>query len=390
MRQRLLKIRAKKVIVATGSLERPLVFNNNDRPGIMLSSAVKRYADYYGVATGQKNIFFTNNDTAYESAISLNKKGIKVEAIIDTREKSNSEFTIEAESLGIKIYKSYTVVDTGGYKRINKITIMELSKDGQSFTSSEKITLNCDCLAIAGGWTPAVHLFTQSGGKLKFRDDDQVFIPNKYPSDQVSIGSCNGDFELDDIIKNTSITLKEFLNIKETEYDDLKIKCPKDKEIRNIWLLPSDKVIGKTKPFVDYQNDATAKDIKLALREGFRSIEHVKRYTTTGMGTDQGKLGNMHALGIIADTTGVKMGELGTTTFRPPYTPLTFGTIVGRNVGEYFDTFRRTPMNDWHIEHKAEFENVGQWKRAWYYPKNNETMYDAVQRESKAARDSAG
>ena len=390
VRQRLLKIRAKKVIVATGSLERPLVFNNNDRPGIMLSSAVKKYADYFGVATGQKNIFFTNNDTAYESAISLSKKGINVEAIIDIREQSNSEFTKEAENLGIKIYRSHTIVDTEGYKRINKVTIMQLSKDGQSFSSSKKTTLNCDCLAIAGGWTPAVHLFTQSGGKLKFRDEDQVFIPNKYPSDQISIGSCNGDFEIGDVITHSSKAIKEFLNISKSDYDNLNIKCPKDKEFRNIWLLPSDKILGKTKPFVDYQNDATAKDIKLALREGFRSIEHVKRYTTTGMGTDQGKLGNMHALGIIAETAGVKMGELGTTTFRPPYTPLTFGTIVGRNVGEYFDTFRRTPMNDWHIEHKAEFENVGQWKRAWYYPQNNETMHQAVQRESKAARDSAG
>ena len=356
----------------------------------MLSSAVKKYADYYGVATGQKNIFFTNNDTAYESAISLQKKGIKVEAIIDIREQSNTGFTKEAEDLGIKIYRSHTVVNTEGYKKINKITIMELSRDGQSFANQEKINLDCDCLAISGGWTPAVHLFTQSGGKLKFRDEDQVFIPNEYPSDQISIGSCNGDFELDDIIKNSTKSLKEFLDIKETEFDSLEINCPKDNEIRNIWLLPSNKVLGKTKPFVDYQNDATAKDIKLALREGFRSIEHVKRYTTTGMGTDQGKLGNMHALGIIAETAGIKMGELGTTTFRPPYTPLTFGTIVGRNVGEYFDTFRRTPMNDWHIENKAEFENVGQWKRAWYYPKNNETMHDAVQRESKAARNSAG
>ena len=390
IRQRLLKIRAKKVIVATGSLERPLVFNNNDRPGIMLSSAVKKYADYYGVATGQKNVFFTNNDTAYESAISLSKKGINVQAIVDIRERSNSEFTKDAESLGIKIYRSHTVVNTEGYKRINEITIMELSKDGQSFANSQKITLNCDCLAMAGGWTPAVHLFTQSGGKLTFRDKDQVFIPHKYPSDQVSIGACNGDFELDDVVKNSLKTLKDFLNIKETDYDDLDIKCSKDKEIRNIWLLPSDKVLGKTKPFVDYQNDATAKDIKLALREGFRSIEHVKRYTTTCMGTDQGKLGNMHALGIIAETSNVTMGELGTTTFRPPYTPLTFGTIVGRNVGEYFDTFRRTPMNDWHTEHKAKFENVGQWKRAWYYPKNNETMHEAVQRESVAARENAG
>jgi sarcosine oxidase, subunit alpha len=302
VRQRLLKIRAKKVIVATGSLERPLVFNNNDRPGIMLSSAVKKYADYFGVATGQKNIFFTNNDTAYESAISLSKKGINVEAIIDIREQSNSEFTKEAENLGIKIYRSHTIVDTEGYKRINKVTIMQLSKDGQSFSSSKKTTLNCDCLAIAGGWTPAVHLFTQSGGKLKFRDEDQVFIPNKYPSDQISIGSCNGDFEIGDVITHSSKAIKEFLNISKSDYDNLNIKCPKDKEFRNIWLLPSDKILGKTKPFVDYQNDATAKDIKLALREGFRSIEHVKRYTTTGMGTDQGKLGNMHALGIIAET----------------------------------------------------------------------------------------
>ena len=158
IRQRLLKIRAKKVIVATGSLESPLIFNNNDRPGIMLSSAVKKYADYYGVVCGRKNIFFTNNDTAYESAISLNKKGIKVEAIIDIRENSNTAIVKEAENLGIKIYWSHTVVDTHGYKKLKKISIMELSKDGQSFTSSNKTILDCDCLGMAGGWTPAVHL----------------------------------------------------------------------------------------------------------------------------------------------------------------------------------------------------------------------------------------
>ena len=389
IRQRLLKIRAKKVIVATGSLERPLIFDNNDRPGIMLSSAIKKYADYYGVICGKKNVFFTNNDTAYESAISLFKKGINVQAIIDIREKSDSSIIKQTENLGIKIYWSHTVVNTYGYKKLKQISIMKLSKDGQSVVDS--ITnIDCDCLGMAGGWTPAVHLFTQSGGKLKFRDEDQVFIPSEYPSKQISIGSCNGDFELDVLIKNSSNSLKKFLEIKKTDYENLSVVTSKEKNKRNIWLLPTDKISGKTKPFVDYQNDATANDIKLALREGFRSIEHVKRYTTTGMGTDQGKLGNMHALGIIADTTGVKMGEVGTTTFRPPYTPLTFGTIVGRNVGEYFDSFRRTPMNDWHIENKAEFENVGQWKRAWYYPKKNETMHQAVQRESVAARYSAG
>ena len=389
IRQRLLKIRAKKVIAATGSIERPLIFNNNDRPGIILSSAIKKYSDYYGVVCGKENILFTNNDSAYETAISLFNKGIKINAIIDIREKVNSEITNHAEKIGIKIYNSYTIVDTSGYRRIKEVSIMKLSKDGQSVTGS-KIKIKCNCLGISGGWTPAVHLFTQSGGKLKFDNEDNVFIPSKYPSDQISIGSCNGEFDLNTIIKNFNQNLKNFLGIDKTSFEDLKINSTKEILKRNIWLLPSDKAIGKCKPFVDFQNDATAKDIKLALREGFRSIEHVKRYTTTGMGTDQGKLGNMHALGIISDTSGVKMSDLGTTTFRPPYTPLTFGTIVGRNVGEFFDIFRKTPMHDWHVDNNAEFENVGQWKRAWYYPKKGESMFDAVQRESKAARDGAG
>ncbi len=389
VRHRLLKIRAKKVISATGSLERPLVFDNNDRPGILLSSAIEKYSNLFGVACGQKNVLFTNNDSAYETAISLFQKGINVGAIIDNREEVDSKLVKEVEKNNIKIYKGYTVVNTFGYKKINKISIMQLSKDGQKVVGS-KISIDCDCLGMSGGWTPAVHLFTQSGGKLKFRDEDQVFIPDTYPSDQISIGSCNGEFTLDEILSSISKKLKDFLNIKKTEYENLEIQSHFNKTKRNIWLLPSDKIIGKTKPFVDYQNDATAKDIKLALREGFRSIEHVKRYTTTGMGTDQGKLGNMHALGIISETAGSKMGELGTTTFRPPYTPLTFGTIVGRNVGEYFDVFRKTPIHDWHVENKAKFENVGQWKRAWFYPKKNESMHEAVQRESKAARDSAG
>jgi sarcosine oxidase subunit alpha len=389
VRQRLLKIRAKKVITATGSIERPLIFNNNDRPGILLSSAIKKYADFYGVKSGEEIVLFTNNDTAYETALSLSDKGIKVKAIVDIRNANENRLIKSIKDLNIKIYNNHTVVDTKGHKRINKVSIMELSKDGTSVVGN-KIDINCDCLGMAGGWTPAVHLFTQSGGKLKFRDSDNIFVPNIYSSDQISVGACNGDFELSDILSLLPDQINKFLGINEESFKSVQVICSKDNNYRNIWLLPSDKILGKTKPFVDYQNDATAKDIKLALREGFRSIEHVKRYTTTGMGTDQGKLGNMHALGIIAETAKVQMGELGTTTFRPPYTPLTFGTIVGRNVGEYFDIFRKTPMHDWHVEHKAEFENVGQWKRAWYYPKNNEDMHQAVQRESKAARESAG
>ena len=389
IRQRLWKIRAKKVIISTGAIERPLIFNNNDRPGIILSSSIKKYIDYYGVKCGQKISLFTNNDSVYETAISLNNSGVTVNSIIDIRDKSNSSIVKQVEKLGIKIHWKHTVVSTTGYKKISSIELMKLTDDGSGVIGN-KLKEECDCLGISGGWTPMVHLFTQSGGKLKFSDKDNVFLPDKSSSEQISIGSCNGDFELDDVIKNSSKLVKQFLNIDHSDYENLNIDCSKEKDKKNIWLLPSDKPLGKTKPFLDFQNDSTAKDIKLALREGFKSIEHVKRYTTTGMGTDQGKLSNMHALGIVAEISGVKMGELGTTTFRPPYTPLSFGAIVGRNVGSFFDITRKTPMHDWHVEHKAEFENVGQWKRAWYYPRKNETMHEAVQRESKAARDSAG
>ena len=264
VRQRLLKIRAKKVITATGSIERPLIFNNNDRPGILLSSAIKKYVDFYGVKSGEKIVLFTNNDTAYETALSLNDKGIKVEAIIDIRNENDSELIKSVKNLNIKIFNNHTIVDTEGYKRINKVSIMELSKDGTSVVG-KKININCDCLGMSGGWTPAVHLFTQSGGKLKFRNSDNVFIPNVYSSDQLCIGACNGDFELSDIIKCIPDQINKFLNLSEESFKNVKISSTKENNYRNIWLLPSDKILGKTKPFVDYQNDATAKDINCLL-----------------------------------------------------------------------------------------------------------------------------
>ncbi len=388
IRQRLYKIRADKVVVAAGAIERPLVFNNNDRPGIMLANSVKRYLDFYGVSCGLNNIIFTNNDSAYETAVSLCEKGISVK-IVDIRKKSSSNIVKNAEELGINIFWNSTVINTFGHKKINSIEIMNLSEDGSNVIGNTN-KIACDCLAISGGWTPMVHMHTQSGGKLNFREIDQVFIPNEITENHINVGSCNGDFELEKIIINTNNKIKKFLNFTESDFDKNSILCSKELDKRNIWLLPSNISEGKTKSFIDFQNDSTANDIKLALREGFKSIEHVKRYTTTGMATDQGKLSNMHALGIIADTADVKMGTLGTTTFRPPFTPLTFGAIVGRSVGKFFDVTRKTSVQEWHTKNNAKFENVGQWKRPWYYPINSETFHDAVQRESKAARDSAG
>ena len=387
IRQRLWKVRAKKVILATGSIERPLVFDGNDRPGIMLSSAVKKYLNFYGVKCGNKIVIFTNNDSAYETAIELHNKNSKVQAIVDIREESSGDLPKKCNELGLKIYWKHAIVSSSGYTKVKNVSVMKLSKDN-SVVIGKKINIKCDSVAMSGGWTPAVHLFTQSGGKLDFNNQNFCFYPKKTTQKQISIGSCNGTFKLADIINESNQKTSEFIN--QNVKNKIKISEPKEGDLENIWLLPSNKALGKTKSFIDFQNDVTAKDIKLALREGYKSIEHVKRYTTTGMATDQGKIANMHALGIVAETTNTKMGDLGTTTFRPPYTPLTFGAIVGRNVNQFFDIIRRTPIHSWHKKNNAKFEDVGQWKRAWYYPIDNESMFDAVQRESKAARTKAG
>tara|TARA_Y100000590_G_scaffold404607_1_gene492271 strand:- start:3653 stop:6658 length:3006 start_codon:yes stop_codon:yes gene_type:complete len=387
IRQRLWKVRANKVILATGSIERPMVFDCNDRPGIMLSSAVRKYTNYYGVKCGNNVVLFTNNDDAYETAISLNNKGVKINTIVDIRDEPDGDLPKKCRSLGIKILPKHAVIYAEGHNKIKKVHIMKLSKDNSGVIGN-KIKINCDLLCVSGGYTPAIHLFTQSGGKLSYNDKKFYFHPKTSIVNQICIGACNGTFNLQKIVEESQIKTNDFLGTNHNE--DIKTYVFKSGNFENVWLIPTDKLSAKTKSFVDFQNDATSNDIKLALREGFRSIEHVKRYTTTGMATDQGKIGNMHALGIISEITNTKMGVLGTTTFRPPYTPLTFGAIVGRNVKEFFDPIRKTPIHDWQEKRGAKFEDVGQWKRAWYYPIGNESMHEAVQRESKLSRTHAG
>ena len=280
IRQRLWKVRAKKVILATGSIERTMIFDCNDRPGIMLSSAVRKYLNHYAVKCGNNAVIFTNNDDAYETALSLYNKGVKIKAIIDIREESKGDLVKKCNDLGLKILWKHTIVSTGGHKRVNHVFVMKLSNDNNSVIG-DKIKIDCDLVCVSGGYTPAVHLFTQSGGKLLFDDKRFYFYPGKSPLKQISIGSCVGIFNLKKIIQNTNIKVNEFLetNIK----NDIIVSDYNSGGFKNIWLMPSDKISGKTKSFVDFQNDSTANDIKLALREGFKSIEHVKRYTTTGM-----------------------------------------------------------------------------------------------------------
>jgi len=386
IRQVLWKIRAKKVILATGSIERPLTFNNNDRPGIMLSNSVSKYLNGYGVNLGKEIVIFTNNDSAYQTAIDYHHQNINVAAIVDIRNEIEGDLPLKVKELGIKIYSGSVISNTSGRKKIKTVTIKKINKGNID-------VLNCDLLCMSGGWSPTVHLFTQSRGKLKFREEDSCFVPFQSHQKTISVGSCNGVFDLKSILKETYESVNNFLNGHNKKssdcelYDSEKIKIGKQK---NAWLIEENNKIGKSKMFVDFQNDVTAKDIKIALSEGFKSIEHVKRYTTNGMATDQGKTSNVNALGIISELTGQNISNLGTTTFRLPYTPVTFGAMAGRYVKEFFDIERTTPMHTWHVNNNALFEDVGQWKRAWYYPKNKETMDEAVNREVRATRDSLG
>ena len=391
IRQRIWKIRSKQVVLATGSIERPIIFNNNDRPGIILANSARKYLNKYGVAVGKNLVFFTNNDSAYETAIDYFSRGINVEAIVDVRSEANGHFPKKARELGITILNGYEVSNTSGRLRVKEVKLKKLFNNTADYKKSS-ITIKCDTICVSGGWTPTVHLFTQSKGKLKYRDFDGSFIPEETFQNTLCVGSCNGDYNLNKILESLPSKLINFLNLKVnkvSEKSDYKTSEIPNSNHQNIWITSKEN-ISKTKMFVDFQNDVTAKDIKLALKEGFQSIEHVKRYTTTGMATDQGKTSNVNALGIISELTNTEISELGTTTFRLPYKPVTFGALAGRHIKEFFDLERTTPMHEWHKQNGAKFEDVGQWKRAWYYPKEKESFSSALNREVKATRDSLG
>jgi len=392
-RERLWKVRARQVILATGATERPLVFANNDRPGIMLSSAVSTYVNRYAVRPGEKGVVFTNNDSAYQTALDLKAAGAEVVALIDARADSSSEIANTVRSAGIQVMNASVVVDTAGSKRLQSVEVAGLSRDGKSLTGEVK-TLSCDLLAVSGGWSPVVHLSSQSGANAVWNEEAAMFCPGTPVQAQTSVGAANGTLDL-------KATLKQAVDAGNAAAKacgfDAAMKSPSTKAVQSdpilpLWLVPSPHTGGRgPKAFIDLQNDVGAADIKLATREGFHSVEHVKRYTAMGFGTDQGKTGNINGMAILADTLGQSIAATGTTVYRPNYTPITFGAIAGRDLGDkLFDPVRKTAMHAWHQENGAEFENVGQWKRPWYYPKAGESIHDAVNRECLAVRESVG
>lgn len=392
-REKLWQVRARQVILATGAAERPIVFPNNDRPGVMLASAISTYLNRYAVKPGSRSVVFTNNDSAYQTALDLKAADVEVVAVVDARPSSTSELANAVRDAGIQVINGSAVVDARGRKRLGAVEIMALSADGKMISGAGK-TLDCDLLAVSGGWSPVVHLNAQSGARPVWDDTTAMFRPGATSQAQVSVGAANGLLDLNDSLAeacdagNNAAIACGFDGITKPAT----AASPDAEPLMPLWQVPSPQGKGRgPKAFVDMQNDVGAADIMLAVREGYHSVEHVKRYTAMGFGTDQGKLGNINGMGILAETLGQTIAETGTTTFRPNYTPITFGSFAGENLGEHlFDPVRKTAIHAWHEEQGALFENVGQWKRPWYYPKANESLQQAVDRECLAIRNSVG
>ena len=388
-RQRLWYIRAKETILSTGSIERPIVFGNNDTPGIFLSAAAKEYMKVYGVLVGKKPLIFTNNDSAYETALEFKKNNVEP-IILDTREEHSSELIDEAKSKGIDIRFSHGVIVANGYKKVKSAKIGKLNKDKNSFEKIE--TVDCDCICVSGFWTPSVHLASQSGNKLKYEEKIDAFIPDKKKQHETSVGAANGSFTLEESLKNgfeNGSNLSAKITDTKTEIAIPNVNEKKYGAHDKFWCMPLPKN-ENPKRFVDFQNDVSVSDIEIALREGYRSIEHVKRYTTLGMATDQGRTSNLNGLQLVSNIENKIVPEVGHTTFRPPFTPITIGTIVGREVGMEYMPTRKTPMHEWHEKNNAVFVDAGAWKRPRYYKQGNETLFEASKREAKNVRENVG
>ena len=338
-RERLWRIRARDVVLATGAHERLIAFAGNDLPGVMLAGSAAWYATEYAVRPGQRAVVFTNNDSAYAAAVALAAAGVEVVCIVDFR----PEATVLPAAAGIDVRPGHVVVSAHGPGQVESVTVAP--RDG-----GEQTVLSVDLIAVSGGWNPAVHLFSQAGGTTRWDEAAAAFVPATARQRVRVVGAANGD-GLD--------------------------------PVEPCWYVEA---ADPTASFVDLQRDVTVADLRRATRTGMRSVEHVKRYTTAGTAHDQGKTSGILASAVIAQALQQQVADVGTTTYRGPYTPVAFATLAGRAGGELLDPVRVTSVHDWHVAHGARFENVGQWKRPWFYPRDGETLDAAVARECRAAR----
>ena len=359
-RQRLWKIRAARVVLATGAIERPLVFSNNDRPGIMLASAVCSYVRRYAVSPGNCAVVFTNNDSAYATAFALREAGVEVAAVVDLRQHPGTDLAERTRQAGITLHAGSAVVDTRGGRGLKLVHLARCDPQVTRLIPGTLRSLRCDLLCVSGGWDPAVHLYSQAGGKLRFDAATAAFLPHHNGHQKVErIGAAAGFFETEAAAQSP---------------------------ILPAWRIPTwGRRDQRHRQWVDLAHDVTVCDIELAATEGFRSVEHMKRYTTTGMALDQGKTSNVNALALLGQATGRAPAEVGTTTFRPPFHPVAIGALAGARVDELAQRYRRLPIR-WHAERGGKMEDHSGWLRPACYLEKDETEPQAIEREVCKAR----
>ena len=381
VRQRLWKIRAARVVLATGAMERPLIFSNNDRPGIMLASAVRTYVRRYAVSPGSCAVVFTNNDSAYETAFALHDHGVAVAAIVDVRHQPQAGLVDQAHRAGIVLHAGHAIVDTSGRKGIRSVSIARFDAGSERLVPGGLRSLRCDLLCTSGGWNPVVHLYSQAGGKLRYDAQIASFVPAEGGHQQVEcVGAAAGHFDLGSALEDghRSGTAAQSRPLSPAK--------PGESPIHPIWRIPT--WGGRDQrhhQWVDLAHDVTVRDIDLAAVEGFQSVEHMKRYTSTGMAVDQGKTSNVNALALLGEASSRAPGDVGTTTFRPPFHSAAIGAFAGARVDELAQRFRRIPV-EWHEENGAVMEDHSGWLRPAYYLRTGETEDQAIDREVRMAR----
>jgi sarcosine oxidase subunit alpha len=365
-RERLWKLRAGRIVLAAGAIERPLVFADNDRPGIMLAGAARSYLNRWAVKPGSRAVLAGADDAMYAAARDLARAGVEIAAIADLRAEPG------CETFGHTPRTATAIVGSIGRLRV---AAADLRTAGGSV---ERIA--CDVVLMAGGWTPSLHLHSQARGKLVFDAARAIYLPGEAADGILSAGACRG-------LAGLAACLEDGYAAGDGRRITVTVAGEAVPRGGHTGLVPGSPT---RHAFVDFQNDVQAADITQAVAEGFRSIEHVKRYTTSGMATDQGKTSNINALAIAAGALGRELPQVGLTSFRMPYTPVSFGSFAGLARGDLFDPVRHTPMHGWAQAHGAVFEDVGQWKRAHHFARPGETEAEAVARECRAVRSAAG
>ena len=389
-RQRIRWIRAKKLILACGSIERSIPFDCNDKPGVMLASAVRGYANQFAVRCGKKAVVFTNNDSAYATVSALMDVNVHVEAVIDSRLTQPGAQAMK--HLGdVRLMQGYAVTKANGARCIKSVDLGRLMEDESVVKSSEQIA--CDLLCVSGGWTPTIHLFSQAQGKLRFDDSLGAFVPAGNRKSIQVVGSANGNFSLAECLRygrESGLAAVHELGFSQT--GDISIPSVHDQPeaaMQPLWQVPVSGG-GRGKRFVDIQNDVTLEDIELAYSEGYVSVEHLKRYTTLGMGTDQGRTSSVSGLANLARLRAKDISAVGHTTYRPPYTPVSLGAIAADEHGIHMSPTRRTSLHSWHEQNGATMRNAGVWKRPMYYARTGEQVVDAILRETRHVRSKVG